>query len=133
MKNSSIGYIIGSAFRGMKKHLMMTTASVSVLIACMIIIGTAYLFSQNVSNFMLQIEQQNEIVAFIDDEYESDSNSREKLCEKVEAIDGVGSVEYITKEQAKNAPKVSDEQKVEEEEWEDLPLLDGLVADSILG
>lgn len=36
------------------------------------------------------------------------------------------------KEQAKKAPKVSDEQKVEEEEWEDLPLLDGLVADSIL-
>ena len=36
------------------------------------------------------------------------------------------------KEQAKKAPKVSDDQKVEEEEWEDLPLLDGIVADSIL-
>ena len=65
MKNSSFGYIIGSAFRGMRKHLMMTTASVSVLIACMIIIGTAYLFAENVSNFMTQIEQQNEIVAFM--------------------------------------------------------------------
>ena len=98
MKNSSIGYIIGSAFRGMKKHLMMTTASVSVLIACMIIIGTAYLFSQNVSNFMLQIEQQNEIVAFIDDAVpEEDYQS---LQRKIENIEGVDTVDFVTKDEA---------------------------------
>lgn len=98
MKNSSIGYIIGSAFRGMKKHFMMTTASVSVLIACMIIIGTAYLFSQNVSHFMAQIEQQNEIVAFISDDVpEEDYQS---LKTKVESINGVSSADFVTKEES---------------------------------
>ena len=98
MKNSSIGYIIGSAFRGMRKHLMMTTASVSVLIACMIIIGTAYLFSQNVSNFMEQIEQQNEIVAYISDEVpEEDYQS---LQEQIKSINGVGETDFITKDEA---------------------------------
>ena len=98
MKNSSFGYIIGSAFRGMRKHLMMTTASVSVLIACMIIIGTAYLFSQNVSNFMEQIEQQNEIVAFIDDSVpEEDYQSLQK---KIENINGVSAVDFVTKDEA---------------------------------
>lgn len=98
MKNSSIGYIIGSAFRGMRKHLMMTTASVSVLIACMIIIGTAYLFAQNVSNFMLQIEQQNEIVAYIDDEVPEEDY--QPLQQKIENISGVGKVDFVTKEEA---------------------------------
>ncbi len=98
MKNSSFGYIISSAFRGMRKHLMMTTASVSVLIACMIIIGTAYLFAENISHFMAQIEQQNEIVAFIDEQVpEEDYQS---LKQKIEAIDGVSSTDFITKDEA---------------------------------
>lgn len=98
MKNSSFGYIIGSAFRGMRKHLMMTTASVSVLIACMIIIGTAYLFAENISNFMTQIEQQNEIVAFIDEKVpEEDYQS---LQQKIEGIEGVADTDFITKDEA---------------------------------
>ncbi len=77
---------------------MMTTASVSVLIACMIIIGTAYLFSKNVSNFMLQIEQQNEIVAFIDENVPEEEY--QGLQNKIEAVNGVSSVDFVTKEQA---------------------------------
>ncbi len=98
MKNSSFGYIIGSAFRGMRKHLMMTTASVSVLIACMIIIGTAYLFAENVSNFMTQIEQQNEIVAFIDEEVPEEDY--QPLQQKIESINGVAEAEFVTKDAA---------------------------------
>ena len=98
MKNSSLGYIIGSAFRGMRKHLMMTTASISVLIACMIIIGTAYLFAQNVSHFMSKIEQQNEIVAFIDDEVPEEDY--QPLQQKIESINGVSEVDFVTKDEA---------------------------------
>ncbi len=98
MKNSSFGYIIASAFRGMRKHLMMTTASVSVLIACMVIIGTAYLFAENISNFMSQIEQQNEIVAFVDEEVPEEDY--QLLQQKIEAIEGVSATDFITKDEA---------------------------------
>jgi len=98
MKNSSFGYIIGSAFRGMRKHLMMTTASVSVLIACMIIIGTAYLFAENVSHFMSQIEQQNEIVAFIDEDVPEEDY--QPLQQRIENINGVAEAEFVTKDEA---------------------------------
>lgn len=98
MKNSSFGYIIGSAFRGMRKHFMMTTASVSVLIACMIIIGTAFLFAENVSNFMSQIEQQNEIVAFIDEKVPEEDY--QPLQKKIESINGVADVDFVTKDEA---------------------------------
>ena len=84
----------------MYKNALMTIASVFVLMACMLIIGSVFLASENVMSFMDKLEDQNEIVAFIDDEYGDDSLSREQLCAKIEAINGVSSVEYITKEQA---------------------------------
>lgn len=98
MKGTSFGYVLKSAFHGMRKNLMMTTASVSVLIACMLIIGTAYLFGENVSAFMTQIEQQNEIVAFIDDEVPEEDY--QALQEKIKNISAVSDVRFVTKDEA---------------------------------
>ncbi len=100
MNTSSFLYFIKSSFKSMYKNALMTLASVFVLIACMLIIGTVYLASANVMSFMDNLEAQNEIVAFISDDYEEDSSSRELLCNKILAIDGVSEVEYVTKEQA---------------------------------
>lgn len=100
MNTSSIIYFISSSFKSMYKNALMTIASVFILIACMLIMGTVFLLSQNVMCFIDDLGKQNEIIAYIDDEYSDDSSSRKELCEKVEAITGVSSVEYITKEQA---------------------------------
>ena len=100
MNTGSIAYFFKSSVKSMYKNALMTLASVFVLIACMIIIGSVYLASANVLSFMDRLEAQNEIVAFIDDEYGDDSLSRSTLCQKVASITGVSSVEYITKEQA---------------------------------
>lgn len=84
----------------MYKNALMTIASVFVLMACMLIIGSVFLASENVLSFMNKLEAQNEIVAFIDDDYGEDSLSREQLCDKVRAVAGVSDVEYVTREQA---------------------------------
>lgn len=84
----------------MYKNALMTIASVFVLMACMLIIGSVFLASENVLSFMNKLEAQNEIVAFIDDAYGEDSLSREQLCDKVRAVAGVSDVEYVTREQA---------------------------------
>ena len=77
---------------------MMTMASVSVLVACMLIIGTAFMFAQNVSAFMAQIEQQNEIVAFIDEEVPEEDF--QGLKARIAGMDGVSEVRFVTKDQA---------------------------------
>ncbi len=100
MNTGSIAYFFKSSFKSMYKNSLMTLASVFVLIACMIIIGSVYLGSANVFSFMDRLEDQNEIVAFIDDKYGDDSLSRSTLCQKIASISGVSSVDYITKEQA---------------------------------
>ena len=100
MNGSSILYFIKSAFKGMYKNALMTLASVFVLMACMLIIGSVFLASENVSSAMNKLEAQNEITAFVDDAYGDDNLSREQLCDKIKSIQGVESVEYVTKEQA---------------------------------
>lgn len=100
MNTGSIVYFLKSAVKSMYKNAIMTVASIFVLIACMVIIGSVYVASANVLSFMNQLDSQNEIVAFIDDEYSDDSLSRTKLCQKVASVLGVESVEYVTKEQA---------------------------------
>ena len=100
MNAGSFFYFIKSSFKGMYKNALMTIASVFVLMACMLIIGSVFLASENVLSFMNKLEAQNEIVAFIDDAYGEDSLSREQLCDKVRAVAGVSDVEYVTREQA---------------------------------
>lgn len=100
MNAGSFFYFIKSSLKGMYKNALMTIASVFVLMACMLIIGSVFLASENVLSFMNKLEAQNEIVAFIDDDYGEDSLSREQLCDKVRAVAGVSDVEYVTREQA---------------------------------
>lgn len=97
MKNS-FGYFLKTAFQGLRKNFLMTVASVSVLIACMLIIGTAYLFSMTVAGFLDTLERQNEIVAFIDETVAEEDLSALKT--KVESLSHVESVTFVTKEQA---------------------------------
>lgn len=100
MNTGSIVFFFKSTFKGMYKNALMTLASVFVLVACMLMIGSVLFVSENVLSFLNKLEAQNEIVAFIDDEYDDDTLSRKEICDKIEAIDGVTEVIYVTKEQA---------------------------------
>ena len=90
MGTSSISYFFKSSVRSIKKNFVMSLASASVLIACMLIIGTVFLISQNISNFMDSVEKQNEIIAFIDENVgEDELNS---LKEELSAIDNIKNI-----------------------------------------
>ncbi len=91
-------YFLQSAFRSIRKNYLMTFASVFVLMACMLIIGSAYLCSANIAAFMDSLGEKNEIVAYIDDEVEESNFS--SIKEEIEAIEYVESVEFVTKDDA---------------------------------
>jgi cell division protein FtsX len=58
MNTGSILYFFKSAFKSMYKNIVMTLASVFVLIACMLIIGSVYLAAENVLSFMDRLDAQ---------------------------------------------------------------------------
>ena len=76
----------------------MTIASVFVLMACMLIIGSAYLCSANIASFMESLGEKNEIVAYVDEAV--DSSHFTEIQERIEAIDYVYEVTFVPKETA---------------------------------
>jgi len=91
-------YFLQSAFKSIRKNYLMTFASVFVLMACMLIIGSAFLCSENIASFMNNIGEQNQIVAYIDDEIEEGRLSAVK--EQIAEIDHVTEVKMVTKDVA---------------------------------
>lgn len=76
----------------------MSFASVTIIIACLLIMGSFSLVAVNINSLIRDLENENEIVAFVDEKY-TESQAR-ALQDKITAVDNVASVEFVTKEEA---------------------------------
>ena len=97
MKSSSFGYLIKEGARNIYANRMMSIASIGTLVACLLLIGSAVLFSLDVNNVVGVMESQNEVVAFLYDEV-TDSEI-EEMTKELEQMENVQSVRFISKEE----------------------------------
>ena len=67
MKTSSFTYLMKEGARNIWVNRMMSLASIGVLVCCMLLIGSAILLSINLNSMVSYMENQNEMVAFLDD------------------------------------------------------------------
>lgn len=70
MKPRTIFYNIGQGFKGVFRHRVMTTASMLVLIACMILVGTFYLVIDTIDRNFNAIDNLNVIEIMLDKDYQ---------------------------------------------------------------
>ena len=89
---------VKEAFRGIYKHGLMSFASVTILAACMIIIGSVLLIVANLNTFVDQLQDQNEIVVFVNDGVSVADT--EKMGEELENMANIESVQFVSKEEA---------------------------------
>ncbi len=99
---SRSGYLIREGFRSIKKHGFMSFASVTIIMACLIIMGSVTLLSVNINALIKDLEGQNEVVAFVDESIE-DVNEAVALEGSIFAVDNVMSVEFVPRETAMEA------------------------------
>lgn len=76
----------------------MSFASVTIIMACLIIMGSVSLLSLNVDNAIEKLENQNEVVAIIDEAL-SEEQAR-SLESTLLTIDNIYGVEFVTRAQA---------------------------------
>lgn len=98
MSLGSIKYLVGEGTRNIRANRQMSFASIGVLVACMLLIGAAVLFSFNADAVMGYIESQNEVVVFVVDD--ASDREAEELGGTLEALDNVSSTRYISKKEA---------------------------------
>ena len=95
---SRLGYLFGEGFRGIFKHGFMSFATVTIIIACLIIMGTISLLSINIDALIGDLEDQNEIVAFVDENV--DDIQAAALQQVIRDTDNVSSAEFVSREEA---------------------------------
>lgn len=103
MKYSMFGYLIGEGFKNVFKNKKSTAACLAIMCATMLIFGIFFIIGKNISNAITQIEAAQAIEVFIKDE--ASEEQIEELGKKINAIDGVNSITFKSKEQALNQMK----------------------------
>ena len=73
MRLNRSGYLIREGFRSIGTHGFMSFATVTIIMACLIIMGSVTLLSKNIDRLIKSLENQNEVVAFVDENYTEDS------------------------------------------------------------
>ena len=98
MRLNRSGYLIREGFRSIGTHGFMSFATVTIIMACLIIMGSVTLLSLNIDRFIKSLESQNEVVAFVDETYTEES--ARALQGSIEEIENIGSVKFVTRGEA---------------------------------
>ena len=97
-KRHDFSYFFHEGLSNMFSHGFMSFAAIGITVACLLIMGTFTLVAVNADANLKQAEQDNEILAFVDDSYtEAQAKALQK---KLEAVDNVASVTFISREEA---------------------------------
>ena len=94
-----LGYLIREGFRSITTHGFMSFATVTIIVACLIIMGSVSLLSLNIDALIKDLEDQNEIVVFVDEMLTNEESARD-LQRNIEAVDNVSSVQFVSRGEA---------------------------------
>ena len=67
MKGASLKYLTKEGFRNVWVNRLMSLASVTVLLACLVIIGLGAMLYFNVNSLLDTIERQNVVMVYVSD------------------------------------------------------------------
>lgn len=98
LKYSRLGYFIGEGFSNVFKNKKSTGASLMIMCATMIIFGIFLILGENINHFVKEIESIQGIQVFV--KKEATQEQMDELADKIRKIDGVSTIEYVSKEEA---------------------------------
>ena len=98
MRDHKFTYFLHEGFSNMFSHGFMSFAAIGITVACLLIMGTFTLVAVNANQLLRDLEQENEILAYVDDSY--DETQARALQKKLQSIPNVASAAFISKEEA---------------------------------
>lgn len=89
---------IRDAFHGIFKHFWMSLASIIIMAACMLIMGSAVLIVANLNAFVVQMQKEDEVVVFIDENATEEQSMA--LEDQLRGHENVNEVYYVSQDDA---------------------------------
>jgi len=103
VKYSSISYLIGEGFRNVFKNKKSTAASLIIMCMAMLIFGIFFILGENINHIMTTIEDAQGMQVYILTDV---SDERiEEIGREIKELDGVNTMEFVSKEDALNQMK----------------------------
>ena len=97
MKNNVL-YLLKEGLRNLWSNRMMTITSIGVLVACLLLTGSAVLFSLNITKAMDSIEGGSEVTIYLRDDV--DILEASMIGDNIRNVDNVATCELVDKDQA---------------------------------
>ncbi len=97
-KRYSLTYLIGESFKNLWRNGVMSLASVTVLMSCLVVIGGFVLIIFNINANVKNLGLMNEMVAFVD--YKLTDEEIESIKAQINELDDVVEVIHVTKDEA---------------------------------
>ncbi len=97
MNMRNIKYFFSEAYKSLYRNRVLSFATIANVAICILILGAAVLLTVNASSIINNLESDVEIVAFIDKELSA--KETDLLQNKIEKIDGVKTIVFVSKEQ----------------------------------
>ena len=98
MRHNRFGYYIREGIVSVFNHGFMSFASICIIVACLLIMGTFTLLSLNIDNMINTMESENQILAYIDESLSEDE--ARALEATIERIPNVRDAQFISREEA---------------------------------
>lgn len=98
MKGNNIFYMLGQSFKSLWRNGIMTIASITVLMSCLVLIGSFSLLVYNINVNLAEIGSLQEIVVFCDTD--ADEATVQQIGEQIAAMPNVSDCVFVSKEEA---------------------------------
>ena len=98
MKLNRFNYLIAQGVKNIFTHGFMSFASITIIIACLLIMGSFSMLTLNIDKNIDRLQNQNEVIAYVDETLSEDE--ARAIEPKIAALDNVASVTFVTREQA---------------------------------
>lgn len=93
-----LGYLFKEGVHNMFVHGFMSFAAVCVTVACLVIIGSFSLLIYNLSIFVSDMEQQNRVLAYVDETY--DTAEAKSVGSRINLLENVREAVFVSREEA---------------------------------
>lgn len=103
MKGASLKYLTKEGFRNVWVNRLMSLASVSVLMACLVIIGLGAMIFFNIDALLDTIERQNVVMVYVDKSATDEQTT--KIGLDLNLMENISNIEFVPKEDAFEAQK----------------------------
>lgn len=95
---NKLGYLIKEGIKNVFIHGFMSFASVTIIVACLIVIGSFTLLALNIDSLVDSLGEENQIIAYVDETLSTAETV--VLREEIEALDNVSRIDFVTRYEA---------------------------------